>query len=178
MTRILNLFGIGVEVKPKPLTITPFDDYDIAEFAVHEADLEHEAWASVLKNDFIRLFLGAKVSEDEFRTCYELIGQPHLVVKVEKTEGTFFNITEWQMWSTLQFSEHGILFAPCRRISPSGHILIQERTAPLPEGFTLPHGLPDFFSKSTINDFGSIEGRLVCHNYSRSSFNATRFKLG
>lgn len=130
----------------------------------HPAANDHDTWAAVLKNDFIRTFAGPKIAEGVSRAVYELVGQPSLVLKVEFTEQTFQNVLEWQFWSSVQFTPWRALFAPCRRISPCGHILIQERTAPLPEGFVMPE-LPDFLSDQKIENFGVLDGKLVCHDY-------------
>lgn len=151
--------------EPLPDLMVPFEfEYNEPLTIRHPSVNDHDGWAGVLKNDFIRMFTGPKIAQGVARSVYELIGQPALVLKVEVTEQTFQNVLEWQFWTSVQFTPWAALFAPCRRVSPCGHILIQERTKPLPEDFTLPN-LPDFLSDLKPENFGTIDGRLVCHDY-------------
>ncbi len=128
----------------------------------HPVECDAEAWGGVLKLDFIRMFCGPLIARGAARSVYEMQGQPNLVIKVELTEGTFQNISEWQNWCSLQFTPWAKFLAPCRRISPCGHILIQERTTPLED---VPLVLPDFFEDLKHANFGLLEGRVVCHDY-------------
>lgn len=128
----------------------------------HPVECDAESWGAVLKLDFIRMFCGPLIAKGTARSVYEMTGQPNLVIKVELTEGTFQNIAEWQNWSSLQFTPWSQYLAPCRRISPCGHILIQERTVPLED---VPLMLPDFFEDLKHANFGILNGRVVCHDY-------------
>ena len=130
----------------------------------HPLELDHEQWGSVVKNDFIRTFLGDRLGFGVARQVYALHGQTALVAKIETTAQSFQNITEWQLWHEVQFTPWARWFAPCRRISPCGIVLIQERTRPLPPG-ELPKELPDFFTDLKPENFGLIDGQVVCHDY-------------
>lgn len=130
----------------------------------HPKILDHAEWSSVVKDDFIRLFCGELIAEGVARKVYELVGNPSLVVKVETTQETFQNITEWQLWNELQFTEYGIHLAPCRRISPCGLVLIQERTYELPDVLSLTN-VPEWLGDVKEENFGILDGRLVCHDY-------------
>lgn len=136
----------------------------------HPEAHDHDAWGRVIKDDFIRLFCGQRLGGGVARQVYEFIGQPSLAIKVELTEGTFQNILEWQIWHRLQFTQYASLFAPCRRISPCGHVLIQERVEAFAPGLTVPAGLPTFMGDVKSENFGSLKGRVVCHDYALCSF--------
>lgn len=131
----------------------------------HPMTADTENWPSLLKDDFIKFFCGEKLGEGAARWVYELRYNPDLVVKVEFTESTFQNQQEWAAWTTVQFTPFGGLLAPCRRISPCGHILIQERTWPLDEG-QVPSKTPSFISDRKLENYGKIIDRgIVCHDY-------------
>ena len=130
----------------------------------HPKILDHAEWSSVVKDDFIRLFCGELIAEGVARKVYEVVGNPKLVVKVETTQETFQNVTEWQLWNELQFTEYGIQLAPCRRISPCGLVLIQERTQDLPDVYPLTN-IPEWLGYIKEENFGILDGRLVCHDY-------------
>ena len=127
-------------------------------------DLQLEDWPPGVKDGLVGAFLEDVVGEGYARRVYSIIGQPQLVAKVELTPGTFQNVAEWSTWSMVQFSDWADWFAPCRRISPCGTVLIQERTKPL-DGLNLPEKLPDFLSDLKRENFGLINGVLVCHDY-------------
>ena len=130
----------------------------------HPKILDHAEWSSVVKDDFIRLFCGELIAEGVARKVYEVVGNPKLVVKVETTQETFQNVTEWQLWNELQFTQYGIHLAPCRRISPCGLVLIQERTCELPDVLSLTN-VPEWLGDVKEENFGILDGRLVCHDY-------------
>lgn len=131
----------------------------------HPMVADTENWPPLLKDDFIKFFCGEKIGEGTARWVYALRYNPELVVKVEFTENTFQNQQEWVAWSAVQFTPFGGLLAPCRRISPCGHILIQERTQALREG-QVPSKTPNFVSDRKLKNYGFIDGRgVVCHDY-------------
>lgn len=134
----------------------------------HPKKLDHDTWSDVVKNDCIRLFVGEELGYGAARKVYSLVGHPDLVLKIEFTQETFQNVMEWQLWNELQFTEYGRWLAPCRRISPCGTVLIQERTEPLPDVYALTH-VPEWLGDLKEENFGLIGGRLVCHDYALHS---------
>ena len=131
----------------------------------HPLKADTENWPDLIKNDFIKFFVGEKIGEGTARWVYEMRYQPDLVVKLEYSESTFQNIQEWTAWTSCQFLPMAGLLAPCRRISPCGHILIQERTEALLEG-EAPSKTINFISDRKLKNFGRTkDGRIVCHDY-------------
>lgn len=126
--------------------------------------LDHANWSDIIKDDCIRLFVGEELGFGAARKVYSMVGHPDLVLKIEFTQETFQNVLEWQLWNELQFTEYGKWLAPCRRISPCGCVLIQERTEPLPDIYALTH-VPDWLGDLKEENFGLIGSRLVCHDY-------------
>jgi len=126
--------------------------------------VEIRNWPETIKLDFIQLFLGEYLGGGCARDVYEFIGQPDLVIKVETTAHSFQNVMEWNTWHEVQGTPWARFFAPCRRISPCGIVLIQERTKPL-ETDRLPKRLPAFFADLKPENFGRIGDRAVAHDY-------------
>lgn len=154
-------------------TIVPVFDRAQQPRTEQKMSIDHEYWGNAAKNDFIGLFLGDKLGEGTARSVYEFIGQPGLVIKVETTAASFQNIAEWEAWQEVKDTHWGKWFAPCRRISPCGMVLIQERTMPLAvdtKGNEFPRDIPNFFTDLKPCNFGKIKGQFVCHDYALNHF--------
>lgn len=109
-------------------------------------------------------FLGAKLGEGCARKVYLLRQNPAYVAKIEGGAGSFQNVAEWDAWSWLQGSKIAPWFAPCEWISANGVILVQQRAEPVRRG-ELPKRLPSILVDLKLENFGMIEGRLVCIDY-------------
>jgi len=105
------------------------------------------------------------VSDQEATPAMKTARKPRVVKKASsgKSKARFI-AAGGPMWHEVQFTPWARWFAPCRRISPCGIVLIQERTRPLPHG-ELPKELPDFFTDLKPENFGLIDGQVVCHDY-------------
>jgi hypothetical protein len=99
---------------------------------------------------------------------------PDCVIKVEDGAGRFQNIVEWETWQRVKDTPASRWFAQCRWISPTGQILIMERTrqpalSEYPE--KMPAFLCDFkrtnYGISTVKDAktGQPSHMFVCHDY-------------
>ena len=86
------------------------------------------------------------------------------VVKVEDRCGYFQNVVEWETWQRVKDTDFARWFAPCRWISPSGSILVMERTRPAGDA-QYPEKMPVFLSDFKRRNFGMLGGQLVCHDY-------------
>lgn len=67
------------------------------------------------------------IAEGDYRRVYQHPTRPDMVVKAEKTTGTFCNVTEWLIWKANCNLELGRWLAKCYYISPCGTVLFQER---------------------------------------------------
>lgn len=108
---------------------------------------------------------GKKISHGASRSVYECRLRKDLVVKIETKGQSFSNATEWQIWQEAEYYGITEWLAPCEFISPSGIVLIQKKTTPAPLDFVYPIEIPAFFADIKKENFGLLEGRLVCHDY-------------
>lgn len=89
------------------------------------------------------------------------------VVKVEKDHDwrNFQNVLEMNIWSEFrEVKSVAQWLAPCRFMSPNGRILIQDRCAPL-RADEMPNKLPAFLTDVKYENFGKLNGRVVCVDY-------------
>jgi hypothetical protein len=114
--------------------------------------------------DFGFLFCGRKLGQGRDREVFELLTDPSKVVKIETGARSFQNVIEWETWQALEDTRHARWLAPCRFISPSGIVLIMDRTSPLREREE-PRTLPGWLVDTKRDNYGVIEGRVVCHDY-------------
>jgi hypothetical protein len=94
------------------------------------------------------------------------------VVKIESLAGSFQNVIEWETWRNLEHTEYARYLAPCHRISSSGAALVQSRVTlltPTPDARTQRLvdrcRLPDFLTDFKFNNYGVLNGRIVCCDY-------------
>lgn len=87
------------------------------------------------------------------------------VIKVQKGHtGYFQNVAEWLLWETARATRLARWLAPCVAISPCGLYLIQRRVEPLRRR-DLPKRMPTFLSDLKRENFGMLEGKVVCCDY-------------
>ena len=87
------------------------------------------------------------------------------MVKVEVADGYFQNVAEYTVWESVRYIDDlKGWFAPVFRISDNGRFLIQARTKPVDET-RLPERVPSFFTDLQPSKWGSLNGRVVCHDY-------------
>jgi hypothetical protein len=125
--------------------------------------------ANTITLDFFNLVcsekLGTGVAREVFRSAFD----PNIVFKFEKDAGSFQNIIEWETWQNVRFTEgmktdYAQYFAPCLAISPCGTILAQAAARPL-DHTELPEYIPSFFTDIKKDNFGIINGKVVCIDY-------------
>ncbi len=111
------------------------------------------------------IFLGSKIGNGCYRDVYNYRLNEKLVVKIERDDTTFSNILEYKIWEEVQYADDlSKWFAPCIAISPNGKILIQKKAErALKKDY--PKELPAFFSDIKMDNFGFLDGRLVCFDY-------------
>lgn len=117
-------------------------------------------------SDFGYLFAGERLGVGIGREVYVLATDPTKVIKIEMASCSFQNAMEWEVWQVLKDSDAAKWLAPCRHISPSGNVLIQDRTAPLRQD-ELPERMPKWLTDFKRTNYGMINGRVVCHDYGR-----------
>jgi|SRR5581483_2835676 len=122
----------------------------------------------VVSHDLLKLFLGEKIGSGQFRDVYLLNIDESKVVKVEKGV-SYENFGEYDVWQNVQHTKWGRWFAPVLWFSNYGSCLIQPRCAPLP-ATGRPKRLPDFFADIKSDNWGLLNGRVVCFDYGHHQF--------
>lgn len=113
------------------------------------------------------------IGQGQTRTVYELASDPtNYVVKVEPGKYSFNNAAEWKNWNDYQ-NTHAVQkwLAPCKAISPCGLLLIQRRAKPLHTS-EQPARLPRFLTDLKAQNYGWIDGLIVCVDYAHIIVNA------
>lgn len=108
--------------------------------------------------------LGSGIHRDVF-TCRI---RDDLVVKVEieKDFREFANVDEMRFWCNNQYTPAiARWLAPCEYMSPDGRILLQRRVQPIRDTDKLPEKLPTFLTDIKRENFGWLNGKLVCIDY-------------
>ena len=114
--------------------------------------------------DIVTLLVGDKISEGSARSVYQCRLRPDLVVKVENRAGSFQNIEEFNTWEMVRETGQAKWFAPVEYISTCGIAMLMRKTESGPM-FAYPEQMPTFFTDLKYENFGWLDGRLVCHDY-------------
>lgn len=104
--------------------------------------------------------LGGGVGRKVF--VYEL--NPAYVIKIEDVAASFQNVVEYEVWNAVKATTYARWFAPVRRISATGSILLMERTLPAPRA-RYPKRMPVFLGDFKYSNYGMWKGRIVVHDY-------------
>lgn len=108
---------------------------------------------------------GSLIAEGSARKVYHCKPNSRLVVKIERTARSLQNVAESEIWSfVMSDKEMKKWFAPCVFISSAGTVLIQDKVEPLREK-DLPKSLPAFLVDLKIENFGMLNGHIVCCDY-------------
>lgn len=126
--------------------------------------------------DAFNMLCGNKIGGGIHRDVFKCKLRPELVVKVEtETNYRFFaNVNEMNFWNDNQYySKVAQWLAPCEFLSPDGRILLQKRCDPVPMNYKLPKQLPGFLTDIKRENFGVLNGKLVCVDYASIISNPT-----
>lgn len=118
--------------------------------------------------ELANLFCGALLGQGQDRDTYAHALDPKLVIKVERSAGSFQNVIEWETWKQIDGTPYARWFAPCHAISSCGVALVMTRVAELPpKGDPLLRGLmmPSFFTDFKRSNYGVLKGRVVACDY-------------
>ncbi len=117
--------------------------------------------------DAFNMLCGKEIGSGIHRTVFECKIRPDLVVKVEnECYREFANVLEMRFWNDQQhYKKIADWLAPCEFLSPDGRILLQKRADPLSENEKLPFLMPSWMTDIKRDNFGRIDGKLVCIDY-------------
>ncbi len=116
--------------------------------------------------DFFRLFCGVKLGAGMSREVWTFGLDDKYVIKFEQ-QGFFQNVKEWELWKDAEHGPAAKWLAPCDRISENGRILIMKRTVTASHR-QYPSKMPAFLTDFKKENYGMLNGRLVCHDYGLS----------
>lgn len=115
--------------------------------------------------DMFNLVCGDLIGSGIHRDTFHCKLDENRVVKVQQEMGTFANSQEYFLWQDYQFQDSvSKWLAPCYLLSENGRVMIQHKTQPIVG--ELPKKLPYFLTDIKRENFGTIDGRVVCHDYS------------
>ena len=117
-----------------------------------------------IRKEAAGLLLGKKIGRGMGRAVYICRLDPRFVVKVESAGNAFQNVVEWETWKMVEGESEARWFAPCCAISGAGSVLVQRRTSPASDT-EYPKRMPIFLGDYKRENFGMLDGRLVCHDY-------------
>ena len=115
-----------------------------------------------IHKEAFRLLCGNKLGAGISREVYSSEILEDCVIKIEENAGYFQNIAEWTVWDIVKDTKHAKWFAPCVAISPCGSVLVQKRTT---ASLKYPKKLPGFLDDTSTANYGTYDGRFVCHDY-------------
>jgi hypothetical protein len=117
----------------------------------------------------VRELCGARLGWGVHREVFELAACPsRWVVKVERdmSAGAFANALEWRNYVELGGDPVvGPWLAPVAGIDETGRVLLQRRVRHLPLA-EMPPRVPSWLTDLKTTNFGRLEGRVVCCDYS------------
>lgn len=130
--------------------------------------------------DAFNLLCDKLLGEGIHRKVFECRLRDDLVVKVEaETDWRYFaNVLEMRFWNDHEhYKKVADWLAPCEYLSPDGRILLQRKASPIVDRSALPEQVPAFLSDLKPENFGMLDGRLVCLDYAMTIPNpSTRLK--
>lgn len=122
-----------------------------------------------LKDCILAAVLGEQLGRGCFRTVFAL--DEERVAKVEADGDSFSNAHEWAVWREVEGTKWEKWFAPCFSIDAFGVVLIQARTTPVsPAQWKRLKEVPNFMADLKAENFGMLNGRIVCHDYGNHAF--------
>lgn len=116
--------------------------------------------------ELLGFMCGDFIGDGMTRHVYRFAPDDKYVIKFELHDGHFQNVSEWQLWDSVQHTKHAKWFAPCHGISQCGRILIQRYADPI-AAINLPAEVPAFFTDLKPGNWGQIKGQPVAVDYGK-----------
>lgn len=117
--------------------------------------------------EFMQFMTGDQLGSGMSRTVFDHPHDRTKVIKMEDSITQFQNVREWEFWlDCAECPDVKRWLAPCYSISHSGTFLIMAKTTPL-TAKQIPKTLPEFLTDHKAENFGMLDGKVVCHDYGR-----------
>lgn len=123
----------------------------------------------LMLSDFIDMWCGKFVGSGSSRMVYEFTLNKTLVVKIDHTNGGFFNVAEWDTYHNIKNSHPKLAkyLAPCIQISNAGKVMLQQKTECI-RSSQLPKSIPFFLADTKLQNWGKLGNKVVCHDFANS----------
>lgn len=118
-----------------------------------------------LQQDLLSFICGDFISSGTFRDVFSYSLDPTLVVKIQRDQGKFNNIIEFNIWCQVRHTKYKKHFAGCPWMSSNGRILLQKRTEPITKNRRAPKEIPKFLTDVKEENYGFIGKNFVVHDY-------------
>ena len=117
--------------------------------------------------DAFNMLCGDKIGYGIHREVFKCKIRPDLVVKVENQElRNFSNVMEDKFWAdNSHYEPVKKWLCPIEFLSPDGRLMLMRRVEPIRETVKLPDKLPAFLTDIKRENFGWLDGKLVCVDY-------------
>lgn len=115
--------------------------------------------------DMVRMCLGEKLGEGQYRIVFDFHLIPDTVCKYDKSYPSHANWNEYNIWNVAKDTKYAKWFAPVIAISPGGEFLLMKKVRPITDSDKLPKNIPNFFADLKRENFGFINDQVVCIDY-------------
>lgn len=130
-------------------------------------------------NQVKKLICGEQLGEGLYRDVYVLKQDANYVVKIERSMAAcdFANATEFRNYiNNKELKSFSQWLAPCELISQTGQVMIQRRVSH-GKRKDYPKKIPAYFTDLKLKNFGFINDKFVCCDYSFLVFPDGSFKM-
>lgn len=128
-----------------------------------------KAFANILENrivtlDLLDFFIGDLKGLGSSRYVFTYMPNTQYVIKIDVGADNQ-NVREWDTWLSVAETKYAKWFAPCKEISECGRILIQKKCTLNISYDKFPKMIPAFFADLKYQNWGMLNGKLVCFDY-------------
>jgi len=119
------------------------------------------------EEELLDLITNKKIGVGAYRTVYSLNDCDDYIIKVANgDDGEKENLRELLLWIEIKdcYPKLKKYFAPCLSCSDTGKYLLQKKVI-FPDFKKYPKQLPSFFSDTKYQNFGLLNGKLVCIDF-------------
>lgn len=115
--------------------------------------------------DMVRMCLGEKLGEGEYRVVFNFSLLDDVVCKYDKSQPATANWNEYNVWNDVRGTKHEKWFAPVLHISPGGEFLLMKKAREITDSDKIPRNISNFFTDLKRENFGFIGNQIVCIDY-------------
>lgn len=135
---------------------------------LNELQDQLEKYQFISLDKFLKKFAGKFINSGVSRNVYEFKLSKRYVLKIEKNRPYYDNVMEFKIWTEARYySDIHKFLAPTVWISKSCKIILQRKIKISPIGKNYPLKMPNIFTDLKYTNYGFINKRIVCCDYSR-----------